>query len=133
MKEIYSAVKVTDTVYWVGAIDWTIRDFHGYATSGGTTYNAYLVIADKVTLIDTVKAPFKDQLLSRISSVIDPSKIDYIISNQQVSVNLWEGVDEFATNFINMTAEEAALIVWGEDTRNPGQAITPSLGEYANN
>ena len=81
MKEIYSAVKVTDTVYWVGAIDWTIRDFHGYATSGGTTYNAYLVIADKVTLIDTVKAPFKDQLLSRISSVIDPSKIDYIISN----------------------------------------------------
>jgi flavorubredoxin len=81
MNEIYSAVKVTETVYWVGAIDWTVRDFHGYATSGGTTYNAYLVLADKVTLVDTVKAPFKDQLLSRISSVIEPGKIDYIISN----------------------------------------------------
>ncbi len=81
MKDIYSAVKLTDTVYWVGAIDWTVRDFHGYATSGGTTYNAYLVLADKVTLVDTVKAPFEDQLLARISSVIEPSKIDYIISN----------------------------------------------------
>jgi flavorubredoxin len=81
MNEIYSAVKVTDDVYWVGAIDWTVRDFHGYATSGGTTYNAYLIMADKVTLVDTVKAPFKDQLVSRISSVIEPSKIDYIISN----------------------------------------------------
>ncbi len=81
MKDIYSAVKLTDTVYWVGAIDWTVRDFHGYATSGGTTYNAYLVLADKVTLVDTVKAPFEDQLLARISSVIEPSKIDYVISN----------------------------------------------------
>ena len=32
MKDIYSAVKVSDNVYWVGAIDWTIRDFHGYTT-----------------------------------------------------------------------------------------------------
>jgi flavorubredoxin len=81
MKEALSAVKLTDTVYWVGAIDWNVRDFHGYATSGGTTYNAYLVLADKVTLIDTVKSPFRDELVARISSVIDPKKIDYIVSN----------------------------------------------------
>jgi flavorubredoxin len=65
----------------VGAIDWGLRDFHGYATSRGSTYNAYLVLADKVTLIDTVKAPFKGELLSRISSVIEPSRINYIVSN----------------------------------------------------
>lgn len=75
------AVKISDRVYWVGAIDWTVRDFHGYSTEFGTTYNAYLILGDKVTLIDTVKAPFKDELLSRISSVIEPEKIDYIISN----------------------------------------------------
>jgi len=63
------------------AIDWTVRDFHGYLTSRGTTYNAYLVLADKVTLFDTVKAPFKNELLARIASVIDPSDIDYIVSN----------------------------------------------------
>lgn len=81
MKEPFKAVKVSDHVYWVGAIDWNIRDFHGYSTEHGSTYNAYLILADKITLIDTVKAPFKNELLSRISSVVDPGKIDYIISN----------------------------------------------------
>jgi flavorubredoxin len=81
MKDVYSAIKVTDNVYWVGAIDWTIRDFHGYTTPHGSTYNAYLVMADDITLIDTVKAPFKDEMLSRIKSIVDPSKIKYIVSN----------------------------------------------------
>ncbi len=81
MSETCQAVKVTDHVYWVGAVDWGIRDFHGYRTSRGTTYNAYLILADRVTLIDTVKAPFIGEMLSRVSSVIAPGKIDYIISN----------------------------------------------------
>jgi flavorubredoxin len=81
MKDIYSAVKVTDNVYWVGAIDWTIRDFHGYTTPHGSTYNAYLVMAEDITLIDTVKAPFMGEMLARIKSVVDPSNIKYIISN----------------------------------------------------
>jgi len=81
MAEPFKAMKVTDHVYWVGAIDWGVRDFHGYLTERGTTYNAFLVMADKITLIDTVKPPFKDQLLARIASVVDPKKIDYIVSN----------------------------------------------------
>ncbi len=81
MRNVFSAVKVTEKVYWVGAVDWNVRDFHGYATDRGTTYNAYLVMADRITLIDTVKAPFKEEMMSRIASVIDPSKIDLIISN----------------------------------------------------
>ena len=80
-KEVFKAVKVSDNVYWVGAIDWSVRDFHGYLTGRGTTYNAYLILADRITLIDTVKAPFKDELLSRISSLIDPKDISVIISN----------------------------------------------------
>jgi flavorubredoxin len=81
MKGPLKAIKVTDRVYWVGAIDWGIREFHGYATQQGTTYNAYLVLADKIVLIDTVKAAFKDEMLSRIASVIDPKDIDLIVSN----------------------------------------------------
>src|ERR1035437_3528686 len=81
MKDIYSAVKVSEHVYWVGAIDLAIRDFHGYTTPHGSTYNAYLIMADEITLIDTVKAPFMDEMLSRIKSVVDPSQIKYIISN----------------------------------------------------
>ena len=96
MADIYSAIKVSDHVYWVGAIDWSIRDFHGYTTPHGSTYNAYLVMADKITLIDAVKAPFMDEMLARIASVVDPSKIDYIVSNhseQDHSGCLFEVID----------------------------------------
>jgi len=81
MKGPFEAIQVTERVWWVGAIDWKIREFHGYATHRGTTYNAFLIVADKVTLVDTVKAPYFDEMLSRIASVIEPSKIDYILSN----------------------------------------------------
>jgi len=81
MENVYKAVKVADKVYWVGAVDWGLREFHGYATTRGTTYNAYLVLAEKITLIDTVKAPFQDELLARIASLVDPRRIEYIVSN----------------------------------------------------
>ena len=80
MKDSFKGIKISESVYWVGARDWKIRDFHGYSTYRGTTYNAYLILDDKITLIDTVKAPFKDELIARISSIIEPEKIDYIVS-----------------------------------------------------
>jgi flavorubredoxin len=73
--------KIADGIYDVGVVDWNIRDFHGYSTDRGTSYNAYLVVDDQVALIDTVKAPFADQLLANISQIIDPGKIDLVISN----------------------------------------------------
>jgi flavorubredoxin len=81
MSHTYEAIPITDRVYWVGAIDWNIREFHGYATHRGTTYNAFLVLGERVTLIDTVKEPFVDEMLSRVASVVDPSKVEYIVSN----------------------------------------------------
>lgn len=80
-KEVFKAVQVSEHVYWVGAIDWSVRDFHGYMTRRGTTYNAYLILSDKITLVDTVKAPFRDELMARISSVVNPKEISVIISN----------------------------------------------------
>ncbi len=73
--------KIAAGIYDVGVIDWNIRDFHGYSTDRGTSYNAYLVVDEKVALIDTVKAPFAGQLIANISQIIDPRKIDVVISN----------------------------------------------------
>ncbi len=81
MRQAFEAVQVTDSVHWVGAIDWSVRDFHGYLTSRGTTYNAYLILADEITLIDTVKAPFVEEMLARIAAVVDPGDISYIVSD----------------------------------------------------
>jgi len=74
-------VKIAKGVYSVGAVDWTMRNFHGYETPRGITYNAYLIVDEKVCLVDTVKAPFAKELLERISQIIDPAKIDYIVCN----------------------------------------------------
>ena len=74
-------VELKKGIYWVGAIDWNVRDFHGYSTPSGTTYNAYLILDEKNVLVDTVKAPFYLEMLGGISEIIDPSKIDIIISN----------------------------------------------------
>jgi len=74
--------EIKKDVYWVGAVDWTGRDFHGYSLSPqGTTYNAYLVIDEKITLFDTVKVEHYEELLCRIANVVDPGKIDYIVVN----------------------------------------------------
>ena len=75
------AVELKKGVYWVGAIDWNVRDFHGYSTPSGTTYNAYLIQGEKNALVDTVKVPFFRELLERISEIMDPAKIDYVIAN----------------------------------------------------
>ena len=68
-------------IYNVGVADWNIRDFHGYSTDVGTTYNAFLVMDEKIALVDSVKKEFADQLLDNIARIVDPRKIDYVISN----------------------------------------------------
>lgn len=75
------AVQIKPDVYWVGAVDWNEREFHGYTTEAGITYNAYLIMDEKVTLIDTTKATFKDELFQRISSIVDPARIEVVIAN----------------------------------------------------
>ncbi|MDD9304128.1 MAG: flavodoxin domain-containing protein [Desulfobacter sp.] len=78
---MYKPIEIADKIYSVGCRDWDIRDFHGYSTYEGTTYNAFLVLGEQNILIDTVKEKFGDELLSNISRIIDPKKIDAVISN----------------------------------------------------
>ncbi len=73
--------KLTDGVTWVGFVDWNVRDFHGYVTARGSTYNAYLVEDEKNAVIDTVKEQYSDDFLARIAAIIPLDKVDYIICN----------------------------------------------------
>lgn len=75
------AVEIKEGIYWVGGVDWNLRSFHGYLTQRGSTYNSYLIIDEKITLIDTVKSYLTGEMLERIRSIIDPAKIDYIVCN----------------------------------------------------
>ncbi|MEA2029997.1 MAG: FprA family A-type flavoprotein [candidate division Zixibacteria bacterium] len=70
-----------DGIDWVGYVDWTIRDFHGYEIGNGTTYNAYLIRDEKTALIDTVKSHYGSQLLRNVSDFVELENIDYVICN----------------------------------------------------
>jgi anaerobic nitric oxide reductase flavorubredoxin len=76
-----SKITLAEGITWVGVVDWNIRDFHGYETRRGTTYNAYLIEDEKIALIDTVKHVFSNELLRKIREVTDLEKIDYLIIN----------------------------------------------------
>ncbi len=76
-----SKTELAKGIYAVGAIDWDVRDFHGYSTYKGTTYNAFLIVDKKITLIDTVKRSHLGELMNNIRAIIDPEKIDYLIVN----------------------------------------------------
>jgi flavorubredoxin len=74
-------LEIAKNIYWLGAVDWNIRDFHGYSIYQGTTYNAFLIRDEKIVLIDTVKKEFFSEWMDQIREVIDPKKIDCVISN----------------------------------------------------
>jgi len=76
-------LEIMKDIYWVGAVDWNVRNFHGhtYTTKRGTTYNAYLILDDKITLVDTVYGPFAAEMIERIKEIIPPEKIENIIVN----------------------------------------------------
>ncbi len=81
MMQASNTVALRDKLYWVGHVDWTIRDFHGYETARGVTYNSYLVQDEQTALIDTVKAPFAERLLDKIAALVKPGDIDYVVCN----------------------------------------------------
>ncbi|MBS3909335.1 MAG: FprA family A-type flavoprotein [Actinobacteria bacterium] len=75
------AVELKNGICWVGAVDWSIRDFHGYETPRGTSYNNYLIMDEQVTLVDTVKHSFVSDMVGNIERLVDPAKIKNVIVN----------------------------------------------------
>ena len=101
----FKAIQITDKVYWVGAIDWSLRNFHGYLTSRGSSYNAFLILADKVTLIDTVKPQFYDEMMARIASVVDPASIATSRRRRRVKTDRVDG--EGAVTLLNCSCSNS--------------------------
>ena len=75
--------ELTKGVYWVGVVDWAIRQFHGreLSTHRGSSYNAYLIVDEKIVLVDTVWGPFQHELIENIREVVDPASIDIVVAN----------------------------------------------------
>lgn len=76
-----NAVEVKKDVYWVGVKDWNLVEFHGYSTPHGSTYNSYVLMDEKITLVDGVKHYMSDEMIARVKSITDFSKISYLVVN----------------------------------------------------
>ncbi|MFB3896587.1 MAG: FprA family A-type flavoprotein [bacterium] len=77
-----TATAVAKDIFWVGALNPDLRWFDVVMhTPHGTTYNAYLILGEKIALVEQVHARFTDVLIDNIRQLIDPAKIDYLIVN----------------------------------------------------
>ena len=75
-------IKITDNTYYVGVNDRKKALFEGlWPLPNGVSYNSYLIVDDKVCLIDTVEVDFFTQLIENIREVIGDRPIDYIVVN----------------------------------------------------
>ena len=75
--------ELSEGVYWVGVVDWARRQFHGHelSTHRGSSYNAYLIVDEKIVLVYTVRGSFQERLIENIRQIVDPSRIDIIVAN----------------------------------------------------
>jgi len=70
-------------IFWVGSVEWSLKHFHGHELSidHGSSYNSYLIVDEKVALIDFVKGNHTEEFLSNIERIVPVQKIDFVVVN----------------------------------------------------
>lgn len=75
-------VELAKDIFWIGAVDYNKRNFHGYSRSPrGTTYNSYLVRDEKNVVFDTVDNDYAGTMFCRLAKLMPLDKVDYIVVN----------------------------------------------------
>ena len=120
MGEKKSGIDLAQGISWVGVVDWNIRDFHGYITRRGSSYNSYLILDKKIALVDTVKHPFSKEFIKKIKQITDLEKIDYIIINHvemdhSSSLPIIANLAKNATIITSQRGKDAIIEHYGTD------------------
>ena len=120
------AVEFADGVYWIGALDPTLRTFDIIlSTANGTTYNSYLVKGSEgAAVIDTVKENFTDEFIARLESEVDYREIKIIVLNHL------EPDHTGALPELMRRAPEAKLYISQRATSMLKALLKPSVGEF---
>lgn len=120
---MFNAVEISKDIYWVGVIEWNERYIHGFSMPEGSTNNAYIIKDEKTVLVDTCVDGYSDELIARISDVVEISSIDYIISNhsEKDHAGALGKILELAPNATIVTSDPKGLRIlqryYGEDLR----------------
>ena len=74
--------KITPSIHWVGGNDRRIALFENmFPLDNGVAYNSYLIMDEKVTLMDTVDSAITEQFFDNLYHVLDGRAIDYLVVN----------------------------------------------------
>lgn len=73
-------MKILENTYYIGVNDYEVDLFEGqYHVPNGISYNSYVIIDEKVAVMDTVAMNFTDEWLSKLDAVLDGRTVDYLI------------------------------------------------------
>ncbi len=79
---MYCTRKITDEIVWVGGYDRRLALFENlFPIPRGVTYNSYLILDEKVALMDTVDSSISHQFMDNITHSLAGRSIDYLIVN----------------------------------------------------
>ena len=77
-----SAIEIQKNIYWIGVNDRRTHIFENYwPLPKGVAYNSYVIIDEKVAVIDTVERSHMDEYLENLEAVLKGRTIDYLIIN----------------------------------------------------
>ena len=73
-------MKIGNDIYYVGVNDHQVDLFEGqYVVPNGMSYNSYVIMDEKIAVMDTVDANFKDEWLTNVAEVLNGTKPDYLV------------------------------------------------------
>ena len=96
-------MKITNDIVYIGVNDHEVDLFEGqYVVPNGMAYNSYVILDEKIAVMDAVDAHFVEEWLENIRTVLDGRKPDYLIV-QHMEPDHSAGIDDFLAAFPEAT------------------------------
>lgn len=101
-------MNITEDIKYVGVNDHDIDLFEGqYQVENGMAYNSYVILDDKIAIMDTVDANFSEEWLANVKEVLGDKKPDYLIV-QHMEPDHSASIDVFMENYPETTIVASA-------------------------
>ena len=132
--------KVTDTIFYVGANDHEVDLFEGqYVVPNGMSYNSYVILDEKVAVMDTVDQYFGDEWLANLEAALEGRKPDYLVIHHMEpdhSANIANFLEHYPETVIVSSAKAFTMVkqFFGYDYADRriivGEGDTLNLGKH---
>ena len=132
-------MEITNDIKYIGVNDYDIDLFEGqYVVKDGISYNSYVIIDEKICVVDTVDKNFKDEWLNNLDKVLGNRKPDYLLIQHMEpdhSANILNFMSKYPDtivvssmiafnmmkNFFNTAFEDRRLVIKENDTLSLGK------------